>query len=310
MLPRRFLLSTTFLFLATSIAPGQEEATFRTDVRVVNVLASVRDKKGAFIRDLSRDDFSLIEDGRPQTITYFSRETNLPLTLGLMVDTSMSQHRLLDAERGASYRFLDRMLRDKDQVFIMQFDMAVQLSQDLTSSRKQLEDTLPLVDTPTRDELRMEGMRGGTLLYDAVVKASNDIMKKRTGRKALIVLSDGGENGSEATLEEAIDAAQLSDTLIYSVLFADQAYQGFGGPDGASILRRLAKETGGGFYEVSKKQSIDQIFDRIQDELRSQYSMGYVPDKPVTVSEFRKIRLTTKRPGLVVQARDRYWAWR
>jgi len=307
MLRRQPLLFTVSLFLATSMAPGQEEATFSADVRVVNVLASVRDKKGAFIRDLSKDDFTLLENGRPQEIRYFARETNLPLTLGLMVDTSMSQHRLLDAERGASYRFLDRMLRDQDQVFIMQFDMAVQLSQDLTSSRKQLEDTLPLVDTPTRDELRMEGMRGGTLLYDAIVRASNEIMKKRTGRKALIVLSDGGENGSEATIEEAVDAAQLADTLIYSVLFADPAYQGFGGPDGASILRRLSKETGGGFYEVSKKQSIDQIFDRIQDELRSQYSLGYVPDQPVTVSEFRRIRLTTKQPGLVVQARDRYW---
>lgn len=292
------------------MAQGQEEATFSADVRVVNVLASVRDKKGAFVRDLSKDEFTLLENGRPQEIRYFARETDLPLTLGLMVDTSMSQHRLIDAERGASYRFLDRTLRDKDQVFIMQFDMAVQLSQDLTSSRKQLEDTLPLVDTPTRDELRMEGWRGGTLLYDAVVKASNDIMKKRTGRKALIVLSDGGENGSEATLEEAIDAAQLADTLIYGVLFADPAYQGFGGPDGASILRHLSKETGGGFYEVSKKQTIDQIFDRIQDELRSQYSLGYVPDQPVTVSEFRRIRLTTKQPGLAVQARDRYWARR
>jgi VWFA-related protein len=188
--------------------------------------------------------------------------------------------------------------------------MAVQLSQDLTSSRKQLEDTLPLVDTPTRDELRMEGTRGGTLLYDAVKKASNEIMKKRTGRKALIVLSDGGENGSEATLEEAIDAAQLSDTLVYSILFADSQYQGYGGPNGRAILKRLSKETGGGFYEVSKRQSIDQIFDLIQDELRSQYSMGYVPDEPVTVSEFRRIRLTTKQPGLVVQARDRYWVKR
>jgi len=301
------MIARWFLLGAVCLCLGQDEATFRTDVRVVNVLASVRDKKGTFVRDLSKDDFSLLENGRPQTITYFSRETNLPLTLGLMVDTSMSQHRLLDAERGASYRFLDRMLRDQDQVFIMQFDMAVQLAQDLTSSRRQLEDTLPQVDTPTRQELEMEGTRGGTLLYDAVAKASNEIMKKRTGRKALIVLSDGGENGSTATLEEAIDAAQLSDTLIYSVLFADSAYQGFGGPNGAAILRKLSKETGGGFYEVSKRQSIDQIFDMIQDELRSQYSIGYVPDIPVTVSEFRKIRLTTKQPGLLVQARDRYW---
>lgn len=292
------------------MAPGQDEATFSADVRVVNVLASVRDKKGAFVRDLSKDDFTLLENGRPQEIRYFARETDLPLTLGLMVDTSMSQHRLLDAERRASYRFLDRMLRDKDQVFIMQFDMAVQMSQDLTSSRQQLEDTLPTVDTPTRDELRMEGTRGGTLLYDAIVKASKEVMKKRTGRKALIVLSDGGENGSEATLEEAIDAAQLADTLVYGVYFADPSYQGFGAPDGAGILKHLAKETGGGFYEVSRRQSIDQIFDMIQDELRSQYSLGYVPDRPVTLSEFRRIRLTTKQPGLAVQARDRYWARR
>ena len=295
--------------LAVCSVSGQDDFTYRTDVRVVNVLASVRDKKGSFIRDLSKEDFSLLEDGRPQTISYFARETNLPLTLGLMVDTSMSQHRLLDAERAASYRFLDHMLRDKDETFIMQFDMAVQLAQDLTASRRQLEETLPLVDTPTRAELEMEGTRGGTLLYDAVVKASNDIMKKRTGRKALIVLSDGGENGSEATLAEAIDAAQLSDTLIYSILFADSAYQGFG-LNGSAILKRLAKETGGGFYEVSKKQSIDQIFDMIQDELRSQYSMGYVPDRPVTMPEFRRIQLATKRPGLVVQARDKYWARR
>jgi len=306
MLPSRLVLAIAGVCLIVS---GQDdEATFRTDVRVVNVLASVRDKKGSFVRDLSKEDFTLLEDGRPQTVTYFSRDTNLPLTIGLMVDTSMSQHRLLDAERGASYRFLDHMLRDQDQVFIMQFDMAVLMSQDLTSSRRQLEETLPLVDTPTRQELEMEGMRGGTLLYDAIVKASNDIMKKRTGRKAFIVLSDGGENGSEATIDDAVDAAQLADTFIYSIRFADPEYQG--GPDGRAILKHLSKQTGGGYYEVSKKQSIDQIFDMIQDELRSQYSLGYVPDKPVTVSEFRKIQLTVDKPGLAVQARDRYWAKR
>ena len=220
MLLPRLLSAVACVCLIAGMCPivcGQDdEATFRTDVRVVNVLANVRDKKGSFVRDLSKEDFTLLEDGRPQNIAYFSRDTDLPLTIGLMVDTSMSQHRLLDAERGASYRFLDHMLRDQDQVFIMQFDMAVLLSQDLTSSRKHLEETLPLVDTPTRQELEMEGMRGGTLLYDAIVKASNDIMKKRTGRKAFIVLSDGGENGSEATIDDAVDAAQLSDTFIYS----------------------------------------------------------------------------------------------
>jgi VWFA-related protein len=296
---------------ACALAAAQDDQTpiFSTSVRVVNVLASVRDKHGAFIRDLGKDDFTLLEDGRPQDIRYFSRETNLPLTLGLMVDTSMSQHRLIETERSASYRFLDKVLGDKDQVFIMQFDMAVQMAQDLTSSRKQLEDALAYVDTPTRAELQMEGMRGGTLLYDAVLKACRETMKNRTGRKALIVLSDGGENGSEATLEEAIDAAQLSDTLIYSILFADPEYQGMGN-FGRNVLKRMAQQTGGGFYEVTKKQSIDQIFEMIQDELRSQYSLGYVSDRPVEVSEFRRIKLTVKQPGLLVQSRDRYWAKR
>jgi VWFA-related protein len=308
MLSWRYLLTILF---SCALAAAQDDQTpiFSASVRVVNVLASVRDKHGAFIRDLSKDDFTLLEDGRPQDIRYFSRETNLPLTLGLMVDTSMSQHRLLDAERGASYRFLDKVLGDKDQVFIMQFDMAVQMAQNLTSSRKQLEDSLADVDTPTRAELQMEGMRGGTLLYDAVLKACRETMKNRAGRKALIVLSDGGENGSDATLEEAIDAAQLSDTLIYSILFADPEYQGMGG-FGRNVLKRMAQQTGGGFYEVTKKQSVDQIFDLIQDELRSQYSLGYVSDRPVEVSEFRRIKLTVKQPGLLVQSRDRYWAKR
>jgi len=292
--------------LPFALVSAQDEATFSLDVRVVNVLASVRDKSGAFVRDLSKDDFKVLEDGRPQKIAYFARETNLPLTLGLLIDTSMSQARVLDAERAASYRFLDNMLRDKDQVFVMQFDMAVQMAQDLTSSRRQLEETLPLVDTPTHAELEMEGTRGGTLLYDAVVKASRDVMKGREGRKALIVLSDGGENGSTATIEEAIDAAQLSDTLIYSILFADAEYPSWG----RGILKRLSKETGGGFYEVSKKESIGEIYAQIQDELRSQYSMGYVPERPVTAPEFRRIAVTVDRPGLTVRARDKYWARR
>jgi VWFA-related protein len=150
---------------------------------------------------------------------------------------------------------------------------------------------------------------GGTLLYDAVVTAAQDVMSKQQGRKALILLTDGVDTGSESTLAEATDAAQRSDTLVYSILFADAGAYGFGGsPDGRRPLQRMSQDTGGGLFEVSKKHGIDQIFDQIQDELRSQYSLGYVSDQPVTVSSFRRIQLTTKRKGLVVQARDRYWA--
>jgi VWFA-related protein len=320
---RQFVFSAASLFCTGSVVRGQEEPTFSTDVKVVNVLATVVNQKGEIIRDLTKDDFSLLENGRPQTLRYFSRESNLPLTLGLMVDTSMSQRRVMDAERGASLRFLDQVVRPAaDQVFIMQFDMAVQMCQALTSSLKKLDDALAFVDTPTRQDLANQS-GGGTLLYDAVITASKSVMKSLRGRKALIVLSDGVDIGSEATLTDAIEAAQRADTLVYSILFSDANAYGIplgplighrsipmGGREGRGALMRISKETGAGFFEVSKKQSIEQTFDLIQEELRSQYSLGYVSDQPVHISEFRKIQLTTRQKGLAVQARDRYWAQR
>jgi VWFA-related protein len=288
------------VLLAGSVAAC---AQFKADVRVVNVLASVRDKKGAIIGDLGKDDFVLLEQGRPQTISYFSRQGELPLTLGLLVDTSMSQERVLTAERSASLRFLDQVLRvEKDKVFVLQFDSRVVIRQTLTSDYNKLEAALSLVDTPSRSELQ-RGIGGATVLFDAVDTGARVLLKDQTGRKALILLTDGVDYGSSSTLVEAIEAAQKNDTLIYSILFADR-----NGDSGRSVLVKLAHETGGAFYEVSKKLPIDQIYARIQDELRSQYSLGYVSDAPVKLSEFRKIQLAVKQKGLVVQARDRYWA--
>jgi VWFA-related protein len=308
---RQLLLSAAATF-ARSRLRAQDDATFKTEIKVVNVLASVRTKKGEIIRGLTKDDFSLVEDGRPQAIKYFARQSDLPLTLGLMVDTSMSQVHVLDAERTASFRFLDQVLREsKDQVFIMQFDMAMVLRQALTSSFGKLNDALAYVDTPSRKELEMSaGSYKGTVLYDAVVKASNEIMKKQSGRKALLLLTDGVDEGSDATVADAADAAQRADTLIYSILFSDPGFYTFGAPNGSRGLIRMAKETGGGFFEVSKKHGIDQIYAAIEDELRSQYSLGYISDQPVRISEFRKIQLSVQQKGLVVQARDRYWAQR
>lgn len=291
------------LIAATQLR-AQDEPTFTTGVQVVNLLATVRTKKSEIVTDLGKDDFSLLEDKRPQTIRYFTRETDLPLTIGLMVDTSMSQEHILDAERGASFRFLDQVLREnKDHVFIMQFDLTVQTRQSLTGSRRDLNQALTMVDTPTRNQLRSQ-YGGGTLLFDSIVDASNDVMKQQQGRKALIVLSDGGENGSDATLSDSIDAAQRAETLVYTIFYSDGSFNG----DGKNIMQRLAKETGGGYFEVSKKFPIDQVFALIQEDLRSQYSIGYVSDRPAAGAEFRRIQLTVKRPGLVVQCRDRYWA--
>ena len=309
MLPSR----RTLLFSALPLLRAQEGATIRVDVKVVNVLATVRTKKGEIIRNLGQEEFELSENGRPQKIRYFARETDLPLTIGLMVDTSMSQQRVLGAERGACRRFLDQVLRDnKDQVFIMQFDMSVKTAQILTSSRHKLDEALAYVDTPTRQQL-MQQVGGGTLLYDAMVMGANDVMSKVTGRKALIVLSDGVDTGSHLAILDSIEAAQRTDTIVYSVYFTDPGAYGMfmgGGPNGRKVLQQMAHETGGGFFEVTKKLSIEQVFDQIQAELRSQYSLGYVSDVPVEISEFRKIQLEVKQKGLVVQARDRYWAKR
>jgi VWFA-related protein len=325
---RREALLSIGSFFPAALLRGQQDTTFSADVKVVNVLATVRDKKGEIVRNLTKDDFTLEENGRPQTIRYFSQETNLPLTLGLLIDTSGSQRRVLGQEVDASYRFLGQVLReDKDLAFVIHFDREVELLQDLTSSRKKLESTLDSLDAPQQWRRRQQpggqprgGRRGGTSLYDAVFLASDELMKKQTGRKAVILLTDGVDNGSKLTLTQAVESAQRADTLVYSILFADQqAYQGFGGQrrgrqryppmrrtDGKKILERLSKETGAGFYEVSSKLPIDQVFSRIEEELRNQYSIGYSSDG--TEAGYRKIRLALRQKGQTAQARDGYYA--
>lgn len=233
-------------------APG-----ISVDVKMVSMLATVRDKHGKLVNTLTKDDFAAEQDGHPQTITYFAKESDLPLTLGLLVDTSGSQRRVLDQERSASHAFLDHVLReDRDKAFVIHFDYEVELLQDLTSSRKKLEASLDQLGEPEFSQTgggRSSGggsggggsgsggrgghhRGGGTLLYDAVYLASNEMMKKQQGRKALIILSDGVDNGSKETLLDAIETAQRTDTLVYSILFADNdAYGnagGFGGPRG------------------------------------------------------------------------------
>jgi VWFA-related protein len=339
-----------------------------TQTNIVTVTATVRDKKNEIVSNLTKDDFTLDEDGRPETITYFARENDLPLTVGLLVDTSMSQRRLIDSERDASSTFIDHTLREdkKDQAFLIHFDREVELLQDLTTSRQKLDSALKLLQTPQMEDASDNSgggqggngggqggngggyhRTGGTLLYDAVFLASDEMMKKQQGRKALIVLSDGVDRGSKETLLSSIESAQRANTVIYSILFKDE--QGYGGgqqgghhggwgmggpgypgggypggggggggrrypqqreerPDGKKILDRMSKETGGRLFEVNKKETVDQIYDAIQQELRDQYVLGYVPDKSADSSNYHKIHLTTKRKDLAVQARDGYYA--
>jgi VWFA-related protein len=326
-------------------AQTQPATTLSVQVKVVNVLATVRDNHGKIVNNLTKDDFTLTEDGRAQTIHYFTRETDLPLTLGLLVDTSMSQRRVLDQERSASHSFLDQMVRvQEDRAFIIHFDREVELLQDLTSSHEKLEAALGSLTTPQfmrssndpsdqgSDPGRGSGRRhmgGGTLLYDAVYLASDELMKKQQGRKALIVLSDGVDRGSKETLETAVSTAQRADTAVYSILYKDdEAYGwhrggfGMGGPmgghgrfpaqprpDGKKILARMSSQTGGRLFEVSKKQSVDQIYSLIEEELRNQYSLGYTPERGGTPGGgYHKIQLTPIPKGLIVQCREGYYA--
>jgi VWFA-related protein len=328
------------------------------DVKMVSLLASVRDKHGQLISTLTKDDFTVEQDGHAQTITYFAKESDLPLTLGLLVDTSMSQRRVLDQERAASHDFLDQVLReDKDKAFVIHFDYQVELLQDLTSSRKKLDASLEELGEPEFSQASNSGGSGssgsggsgggrgshghgggGTLLYDSIYLASNEIMKKQQGRKAIIVLTDGVDRGSKETLLDAIATAQRADTLVYSILFADKEGYGNGGngggyggghgggmggggmgggghhrypeesrPDGKKVLEQLSKETGGRFFEVTKKQPIDEIYTAINQELRNQYALGYVPEKTDATAGYHKLHVAVKQKDASVQTRQGYY---
>jgi len=316
------ILGLIFLPLLASQEPAKTPSQrFSTEVKVVNVLATVRDAHGALIRNLQKDDFILEEDGRPQTIKYYSQESDLPLTLGLLVDTSGSQRGLLAKERKASSTFFDQVLREnKDQAFLVRFGFGVELLKDLTSSREQLRaamaglvvDLRPRLWSKRPGRLPSRDNYSGTTLYDAVYLSSEDLMRRQGGRKALILLTDGVDLGSEVSLAAAIESAQRANTLVYSILFVDSGvYQGPQWENavalGRTVLQLLSMETGGGFFEVSRKQPIVAIYREIEEELRSQYSLGYTPDGKGRAAGYHNIRVATKQKGLIVQAREGYY---
>jgi VWFA-related protein len=298
------------LLLSSAFAHAQDIAVFSTNVRVVSLLATVRDAQGNVVPNLTKEDFTLEEDGRPQTIHYFSQESGLPLTLGLLIDTSLSQRRVLAEERSASDRFLSQVLRpDKDRAFVIHFDRVVELLQDLTSSREKLGGALARLATPKRLPGRPNWSQGGTDLYDSVQLASDELMSKQTGRKAIALLTDGVDNGSEVDLSRAIESAQRANTLVYSILFSDRrAYDGvYASMNGKNALQRISRETGGAFFEVSHAKPITAIYTRLEQELRNQYSIGYTSDSATPAEGYRKIHLAARQPGLHVETRDGYY---
>jgi VWFA-related protein len=286
------------LALICTLARAQQP-TFSTGVNVVNVLVTVRDRQGQLVRGLTKDDFTLEEDGRVQIVRYFSPQSGQPLTLGLLVDVSGSQRTVLAEQRRASRQFLDQVLRkEQDHAFLVRFDRQVELLPDLT---------LPDPD------MNKPGAQG-TALYDAIVFGARRI-SGQAGRKALIVLSDGYDTSSAATISSAIETAQRADALVYSIRFLDRGVFAFevpasqgGSPvprEGRKALERIARETGGTYFDLTAAETLGKIYGRIEDELRNQYSLGFTPvgNRP----GYRKIRVVLKQKALTVHARDGYF---
>ncbi len=303
-----------------SPASAQEEpqdAIISVDVQVVNLLATVRDKKGVLIDSLTKNDFELYEDGVPQDVKYFSRQSDLSLTVGLLVDTSVSQQRLIQIQRQAGFKFFDKIIRkDKDLAFLMSFDVDVELLQDLTASTSLLSEGLQLLEVQgaargvTPGPVPTSGRPVGTAMYDSVFLAADEMLKPQVGRKALVLISDGNDYGSRIDAKEAIDAALKADVIIFSVRYFDREFYfraGAAGGGGSGALRKLARETGGDVFEVGRKQSLDSILDEINRTIRNQYSLGYTPKRDLSVEGFRKIELRVKRKGYKVQARKGYY---
>ena len=328
----RFLRVTSALTLVSAFAltalsaaaqqpsgsdPSQQDPvqTFKVDVGVVNIFFNVKDKHGTLIPGLKKEDFEISEEGKLQTIKYFTAESNLPLTLGILVDTSASQQRVLPMEQEVGSAFLKEVLHEKDLAFMINFDIDVELDQDFTNSVRDLRASMDKM----RINTSISGGPGigqgplptsqpkGTLLYDAIYLAADEKLKHEVGRKAIIILTDGEDQGSKLKIQDAIEAAQKADTMCYVLLIADRGFYGGMGYSGDSEMRKLTQETGGRVIDVGNdERKLQAGFDEIANELRSQYSIGYTPTNTVRDGKFRQVDIKT-RAGKV-QARKGYYA--
>jgi len=298
----------------------QPTETLKVNVNVVQLFFNVKDKHGALIPNLTKNDFEVTEDGKPQTIKYFTAETNLPLTLGILIDSSGSQRNVIDMEKEVGGAFLRQILTDKDEAFVIDFDISVDLLQDFTRDVHRLQAALNKAKVNVDySSGGIPGMGGGpvpqhnspgTLLYDAVYLSGHDMLSKEVGRKAMILLTDGQDEGSKLKIQDAIEAAQKSDSIVYVLLCADRGFYGGFGYSGESEMRRLTEQTGGRVINVGNKfDKLRDAFDQVAAELRSQYNIGYTPTNATLDGTYRKLEIKDKQ-GYKIQARAGYYAGR
>ena len=285
-------------------------------VNVVGLFFNVKDKHGTLMPNLTKDDFTVFEDGKPQTIKYFAAESNLPLTLGILIDSSGSQMRVLDMEKEVGGAFLRQILTDKDEAYVIDFNVDASLVQDYTRDVRRLQAAMNKVKINTG----VSGIGGGpvptarqagTVLYDAVYLSAHDMLAKEVGRKAMILLTDGEDEGSQLKIKDAIEAAQKADSIVYVLLCADRGFYGsygMGGYSGEGEMRKLTEATGGRVINVGNKfDKLREAFDQIAAELRSQYNLGYTPTNPVQDGGYRKLEVKSKE-NYKIQCRAGYYA--
>jgi VWFA-related protein len=301
-------------FAAQQVRTQSAPPVIKVQTEVVNVYAVVRDKKGRLVPDLTRDDFEITEDGVPQQIRYFSRDTTVPLTMCIMVDTSPSQGRVLPLEQREADAFLQGVMRPKDLASVIHFDVDVELLQDFTADLPMLYRAIDETEINGGGQGPMPGtfpVRGGaTHLYDAVWLASNDLMKDQVGRKVLILLTDGQDQGSSESLNVSLQAAMRTGAMIYSVDIVDRGFYGLGTftYNGGTVLQKLSGETGGTVIRVTRSKDTTEAFNEIANELRSQYWLGYTPTNRARDGSYRKIRVQMRTGKYRVQARQGYYA--
>src|SRR5580692_5471173 len=287
--------------------------TLKVNVNLVNVYFSVRDKSG-YITNLHKDDCAIFENKEAQKTKNFTQEKNLPLTIGILLDTSGSQMNVLPLEQQSGAEFLKDVLTPKDEAFLISFDINVNLLADYTNSPREIKRSIDsaVINTGAgTGSVTGNGSARGTLLYDAVYLAAHDKLRQEAGRKILVLLTDGGDQGSQETLKSSIEAAQKANAIIYVILIADRGfYSGFSmGYSGDSDMERLAKETGGRVINVGNNgKKLQEAFDQIQDELRTQYLASYTPTNPkINDGTFRTLNITCQA-GQKIQARKGYYA--
>lgn len=288
---------------------------------LVNMVFSVQDKHGAFVPSLPQSDFRVSEDGKPQTIRFFSEENQLPLTLGLLLDTSPSQAAILSEEQQLSDQFFRQVVTPKDLAFVIGFDVDTNLLQDLTSSQSLLDAAVDRAHIGGGDAagsivnpgpFPSHGSQGATHLWDAIYLACHDELAHQVGRKAIIVVTDGGEQGSTYTDQDALHAALDSNTIVFAIIAADRGFGGygsFGAGAGPGQLARIAEQTGG--RSINAGRNIAQAMDRIQQELRSQYSLAYRSANPARDGKFRAVKIELTPPAdkdAKVRSRTGYFA--